>query len=151
MDNHLDKIINNLVWLKPILFKTLLNPQLVSPGITPGLFFILTILKNEQVISMSEIGKKLMIPKPNVTIFVDKLIELKYVERNKVQKDRRMIVIKLTKKGNDFINKTNKDLKKLMQKKLNILSNEDIILLSQSLEQTKNIILKYQLQFEQKI
>jgi len=47
---------------------------------------------------MSEIGKHLGIPKPNVTALIDKLIDEKLSERLPDKTDRRIIKIKLRRK-----------------------------------------------------
>ena len=57
---------------------------------------------------MTEIGEKLFISKPNVTTLIDKLIEKGLTERLSDKQDRRIIKIKVTKKGLAFVEKNKK-------------------------------------------
>ena len=93
----------------------------------------------DKQIKMSELSKRLEMPKPNVTKLIDKLIELKFVIRINDENDRRVIFIKLTKDGRDFLiefrNEFKIQLKEIMKKlnKSNISLIKEIIILSKKL------------------
>ena len=84
---------------------------------------------------MSEIGRKLVMPKPHVTGLVDKLIFEGFVERVSDLSDRRIINIKITQKGikylQDIRNHMSEDLRgrlsDLDEKKLESLSERHLI------------------------
>jgi DNA-binding MarR family transcriptional regulator len=64
---------------------------------------ILMILFRTKDLTMTVLGKLLMISKPNATTLVDDLVELKLVERISDSKDRRLVYIQLTQPGLEFI------------------------------------------------
>jgi DNA-binding MarR family transcriptional regulator len=80
--------------------------RLVEPHIR-----IMMILKKEKTISMTCLGKFLMISKPNTTTLVDNLVEIDLVERISDPKDRRTVQIQLTTKGNEFIDSYKKRIR----------------------------------------
>ncbi len=54
-------------------------------------------------LSMSELGNKLQVTKQNITVLVDKLERLGFVERVSSEKDRRVFLIKLNEKGKEYV------------------------------------------------
>jgi DNA-binding MarR family transcriptional regulator len=89
---------------------------------------------------MSNIGKEIYMPKPNVTALIDKLISQNLVERIPDSKDRRIINIKLTKKGL----KTKKEIENIFKEQVSFLTDKEINELSNSLTKARNIIAKIQ-------
>lgn len=99
----IDKIIENLIRIHPLLTKNLNRSIRSKTNLNPGSLFILGVLNRNEMLSMSEIGCKLSMPRPHVTAQVDKLIAEGMVERLFDPNDRRIINIKMTEKGkNDF-------------------------------------------------
>ena len=139
---HLDTIIDNIFSVNPILFKSLVKIKPKKPHLTPGSHFLLMTLRNNGKLSMSEIGKLLSMPKPNVTALVDKLIIDKLIERLPDKEDRRIINIQLTKKGNKLIEAKKKSIHEHIKQKLMILSEKELLQLSTSLQNVKNILSK---------
>lgn len=70
--------------------------------LNPSHFHILFTLEEMGKITVTEIGKTLMISKTNVTPLVQKLIDKKYVQRTYDQGDRRFIYISLTAEEKNF-------------------------------------------------
>ncbi|SQC01138.1 MarR family winged helix-turn-helix transcriptional regulator [Clostridium tetanomorphum] len=66
---------------------------------------VLGVLYEEESLPISEIGKKLEISKPQMTVIIDKLIKQDLVERIPDKKDRRVININLTTKGKNIYTK----------------------------------------------
>jgi DNA-binding MarR family transcriptional regulator len=126
-----DKIIENLIYLHPLISKSLTRSIRAKTNLNPGSLYILGMLSKYEMLSMSEIGCKLSMPKPHVTAQVDKLIAEEMVERLFDSHDRRIINIRLTEKGKeDFIaikQEVSQDMRerieKLDKQKLNTLSN----------------------------
>ncbi len=93
---------------------------------------------------MSEIGKNLLIPKPHVTVLVDKLIEEKYVERHDDPNDRRRINIGLTEKGLKNFEKIKQTVSASLKEKLLSLNDkqlQQLAVCSQNLRETMSHIL----------
>ncbi|MEI6554123.1 MAG: MarR family transcriptional regulator [Paludibacter sp.] len=100
----IDRIIENLIYLHPLLSKSLTRSIRSKTNLNPGSLYILGMLSKHEILSMSEIGCKLSMPKPHVTGQVDKLIAEEMVERLFDPNDRRIVNIRMTDKGKeDFI------------------------------------------------
>ena len=95
----IDRIIENLIYLHPLLSKSLTRSIRAKTNLNPGSLYILGMLSKNEILSMSEIGCKLSMPKPHVTGQVDKLIAEEMVERIFDPNDRRIVNIRMTEKG----------------------------------------------------
>ncbi|HBQ63354.1 MAG TPA: hypothetical protein DD727_00185, partial [Clostridiales bacterium] len=73
------------------------------PAINPTHYQILITLKNEGMLSVSDIGRRLMISKPNMTPLIDKLLSFGFVNRVPDVKDRRIVNISLTDEGRSYL------------------------------------------------
>eukprot|EP00825_Cyclidium_porcatum_P014125 TRINITY_DN1753_c0_g1_i3.p1 TRINITY_DN1753_c0_g1~~TRINITY_DN1753_c0_g1_i3.p1 ORF type:complete len:141 (-),score=20.96 TRINITY_DN1753_c0_g1_i3:12-434(-) len=90
---------------------------------------------------MSDIGKCLSMPKPHVTVIVDKLIEEDLVERQSDPNDRRIVNILLTQKGVDEFDSIKKDLSENLKIKLSKLSDQEQDILAIASQQMKEILI----------
>lgn len=136
-----DSIADNLISIHPLLFKSISKPLRNQTSITPGGMFVLGSLKRHGTQSMSEIGKCLSMPKPHVTVIVDKLIEEGYVERQSDPKDRRVVNIMLTKKGLADFESIKLAISENLKVKLSLLSDEELEVLSIASQQVKEILI----------
>ena len=139
---HLDTIIDNIFSVNPIKFKSLVKFKYKKTHLTLGSHLLLMTLRKNGMLSMTEIGKLLSMPKPNVTALVDKLIMDKLIERLPDKQDRRIIHIQLTKTGNKFIETMKDSLRNNMKEKLLVLSDKELLQLSASLQNVKKILSK---------
>jgi DNA-binding MarR family transcriptional regulator len=136
----IDKIIENIITLHPLLSKSLTRSIKAKTNLNPGSLFILGMLSKYEILSMSEIGCKLSIPKPHVTAQVDKLIAEKMVERLFDPTDRRIINIKLTEKGKkDFI-VIKQEVSIDMRTRIETLDEQKLKALSESTQIAKDIL-----------
>ena len=62
-----DSIIDDLISIHPLLSKNLSSSIRNKTNLNPGSLFILAVLTRYEILSMSEIGCKLSMPKPHVT------------------------------------------------------------------------------------
>jgi DNA-binding MarR family transcriptional regulator len=138
---NVDVIAENLMSIHPLLYKSLTRPAKTKTCITPGGMFVLGSLKRHQTLSMSDIGKCLSMPKPHVTVIVDKLIEEGYVERSNDVNDRRIINISLTEKGATDFEELKSAISENLKEKLLLLSSEEIAQLSVASKQVKDILI----------
>ena len=144
MDSNLELIIENILLLKPLLFNRLINREVTSSVIPQGSHSVLAILEKKHSASMSEIGKELFMPKPNATALVDKLVDVRMVERISDSSDRRIVRIKITEFGKESIDKARILLVENIKSKLKLLSENDLDRLSDSLKVVKEVIQKIQ-------
>ncbi|MGD0709695.1 MAG: MarR family transcriptional regulator [Bacteroidales bacterium] len=138
----LSEFADDIVSIKPFFYKSFGRPGYLSSNITPGAYYVLHLLAREGELSMTEIGERLFISKPNVTTLIDKLIENGFTERLPDKQDRRIIKIRVTKKGMSLIEKSKKSFCDQVKKKLLTLSQEELNRLFASFQTIKEILYK---------
>ncbi len=138
----LSMITDDIISSKPLFHKAFGRPFFPSSNITPGAYYVLLQLSGEGELSMSEIGERLSISKPNVTTLIDKLIEEGLTERLADKQDRRIVKIKLTKKGSAFVEKNKKIYRDQINEKLLTLSEKELEKFVASLHNIKAILTK---------
>jgi DNA-binding MarR family transcriptional regulator len=85
---------------------------------------------------MNEIGKFAGLEKGSFTSATDHLVEIGYIRRDRVAKDRRVVNLSLTEKGMEVTEKIKKEFEKQIQSKLNLLNMEELEEFLYSLEVT---------------
>jgi DNA-binding MarR family transcriptional regulator len=138
--SKIDSIIESIFSIKPILSKNLVYPVRQKLMISTGTHYVLATLEKEGPLTMTDISRKLIIPKPNVTPLVDKLIELGYVERLADEHDRRIVKVKITEKGIEVIEELRSQVSEHIKQKLSIFNDEELGELCSALK-TVNLIL----------
>lgn len=137
----IDLIADNLISIHPLLYKSISKPLKHQSSITPGGMFILGSLKRHGTQSMSDIGKCLSMPKPHVTVLVDKLIDEGLVERQSDPNDRRIVNILLTEKGLSAFENIKKEISENLKIKLLKLSEEEQNVLADASQKVKEILI----------
>jgi DNA-binding MarR family transcriptional regulator len=141
INSKIEIIADNLLSIHPLLYKSISKPLRHQSSITPGGMFVLGSLKRLGTQSMSEIGKCLSMPKPHVTVIVDKLIDECYVERQSDPKDRRIVNILLTEKGLADFESIKLAVSENLKIKLSELTNEQQEILVTSSQQVREILI----------
>jgi DNA-binding MarR family transcriptional regulator len=141
IQTNIDCVVENLMHLQPLLYKNILKPTRNSNPMAPGAVFVLWVLKKFTILSMSEIGRKLNMPKPHVTIIIDKLIAEDLVERINDPHDRRIVNIQITEKGLETLLEIKKDTSEDLRNKLLLLDEEKLEILSTASQQVKDILM----------
>jgi DNA-binding MarR family transcriptional regulator len=139
--SKIDIIADNLMSIHPLLFKSLSKPLRTMTPITPGGMFVLGSLKRHGILSMSDIGRCLSMPKPHVTVIVDKLIEEEYVERQNDPKDRRIVNVLITEKGLKDFEQLKLVISENLKEKLLTLNEEEQEQLAISSKNVKDILI----------
>jgi DNA-binding MarR family transcriptional regulator len=145
--NQLDQLVDNITTIVPVIFKKihkLKSSIIVDKNVSYVQVRILFALNKEKQISMSALGKKLEMQKPNVTSFVDKLIEEGLVERIYQEDDRRVIMISLTDKGTDYIENYLQYTKGIIRDRIGQLEDKDLEILQNILKDVKYLITKFE-------
>jgi DNA-binding MarR family transcriptional regulator len=141
-EKKLASLVGNIISIKPMFYKSLGKPVPLNPDITPGVYYAMLYLKKKEALSMSDLGKMLYISKPNVTTLINKLIAKGLVVRFSDKEDRRIILIRLSSKGIQFIEKNNKLYLEQVKKQLMSLSEKELEIFSVSLQNVKDILSK---------
>lgn len=144
---NLESIVENFLFIWPQIKKNLIQPELLPENqeLSKSHFPMLFSLNRDGVQTMSELGKKLFISKPHMTILVDKLIQQDLVLRGNDPHDRRIITIGLTEVGNKLVKELLATIRNNMTEKLSVLEEDDLQELYKSLENVKEIITKLNL------
>lgn len=119
------------------------DEQLNTTGLVRTHFGILHELADGKERSMSDLSKILLVTKPNITVLIDKLVKLDYVERVNSSNDRRVSLIRLTDAGQRLINKTAETLINSSSEILKTLDNEDRELIEQTTQAMKKLLTKF--------
>jgi DNA-binding MarR family transcriptional regulator len=101
---------------------------------------LLSVLLRNGPTKMSDIGRILKVTKPNVTFLVDKLEEQELILRKHDENDRRIIKICLTESGRKAIEEQKSELQKRIIKKFDLLTEQDLLALKNSLASMHDII-----------
>ena len=106
MHNSLREFGREIAHLMPKFIREVLKRQakaLAQEDITISQMIILSLLKEKKAIMMSEIAKTLSVTTAAATGLVDRMVKSKLVKRSPCKKDRRVINIELTPKGEKAI------------------------------------------------
>ncbi len=144
--SEIDGIIDTLIGLIPSFQKMIkqVNGEILQNSEISGVHMtILFILNHEGQLNMSALGKKIMAPRPNVTVFVEKLIELGLVERVYSEEDRRIVSVRLTDTGRECIKTHIGEMKEYFSMMLRQYDEKDLQLLKSSLAGADYFVEKY--------
>jgi len=136
----LDDIVNDLLSITPLIRRTIQRKlvrtafaQIEADMSLPHMEIIKT-LRDYGTMHIAEIGEKLLIPKPQMTHLIDKLVSLEIIVRQADTSDRRTTNISLTEKGERIIEEFDTVVRDSIQDKLSGLTDEDLKELSVSLQ-----------------
>ncbi|MDY6864125.1 MAG: MarR family transcriptional regulator [Thermodesulfobacteriota bacterium] len=95
------------VWIRLLRANNLLageiRKKIGSKGVTLPQLYVLATLMVLGDLTLGELGKQILVSKGNITPIVDNLEKYGYVVRDRDPKDRRIIWVRLTNKGDDLI------------------------------------------------
>ncbi|MDD5005602.1 MAG: MarR family transcriptional regulator [Candidatus Omnitrophica bacterium] len=124
----LSEFTDRLTEIMPVLMKEFMRrhaDELFKTNITPAQFLILNFLHHSDESRMTELAKFMKVSTAAMTGIVNRLVRDGYVVRNYQPDDRRVINIKLTKKGNNLINKANQQRRDMVINVFGKVSDED--------------------------
>lgn len=151
-NNPVDALAENLITFLPMMLKKVIRLDTVYTKNLPytepikilplNQLMVLGILHEEGGLPISKLCKKLTISSPQMTIVIDKLVDLNLVYRVHNEQDRRTININITEKGEEYSLEILEIAKENLKNKLINLSSEDLLILLNSIEVTKSILKK---------
>lgn len=137
------KDISALFEIFPICQKLLLNSfDLHDIHFTKTQIYILLTLSAKKNLNMSEVAAYIASSKEQATRAVAPLVKQGYVERYHNESNRKKVFIRLTKQGNDFVQKEKIRVKSHLASQFNALSLEDREIFRQSIENTLRVLRK---------
>lgn len=136
-----EKLAENIQTFVPLMFRKIMKvfPTFEISKQQIGLLFH---VKHDNKKPMNFYSDKMMIPRSNLTVISDKLIEEGYIQRLYDPSDRRVVILEITSKGEECLNGYKEKVKKEMIKRLDVLNDEDIKRLNVLLEEMKTIFNK---------
>jgi DNA-binding MarR family transcriptional regulator len=143
-DSELDHIVDNILDVAPLFRRSFRNIDYdrVAEGISHSHIMVMRMLEEHERLSVSAIGDKQFISRPQMTHIVDKLVGLGMVERTVDEDDRRVINVVLTDKGRNVIKQCDAIVKRSIMERLSALDDRDIEELSTILSKLAEIGLK---------
>jgi DNA-binding MarR family transcriptional regulator len=144
---EMDRLIDSLLIYMPMFYKKLTSSKetdIKKSGYkkrTADQYQILGLLEHYKYLSISEIGKKLLLSRPNMTAHLDKLVSEGLVQRIPDDTDRRVINIGITQEGLDYIKESRTWVNNNIRDTLKVLNNEELVKMYSCIETIKSKIL----------
>ena len=139
-NNTIESILENLFHVLPMIHKKLLGMNL--GGVTGELsrlhLAIMGMLREEEM-AISEVARRLVIPKSQMTHLIDQLVDLDIVVRHPDASDRRVTNTSLTGHGKEVLEECRGMVKNIIREKLSRLTPAELTEMAAALEKLKNI------------
>lgn len=119
-----------------------LGPHLISRaqlGLTPGQVFMLFLIRKESGCSVSKLAEKMEVAPSAITVMLDRLESHGYVSRTRDKADRRVVVIGLTKAGEEKLDFVMDIRKKIMLHCFTQMDEKELDSFIESLEKLSSI------------
>lgn len=139
------ELFDDIFSVMPVFNKIILSVGdeiLKNSGIATAHIKVMYVVKKYKKINVTELGKILSSPKPNITAWTNKLVQMDLVKRVFDENDRRIIYIQLTEKGEEFMEFCKKALVEDFEQKLWKLSDEDLRLFKDTLGNMRKLVNK---------
>ncbi len=127
--SHLLEYASQLESMIPVFIRVgrnLETKRLSRYSLTLPQFFALAVLENNGPCKMKELGLELGLSLGTVTGIVDRLIREGLVERYTDQRDRRVVRVKLSSKGEEILRKIHEDRKRALAERISGLSDSEL-------------------------
>jgi DNA-binding MarR family transcriptional regulator len=137
----IEQIVDDLFEILPVIRKKLIN--ILDEGskgeISHYHFIILNMIGRSDALSVSEIGQRISVSRPQMTAMIDKLVSLELVTRLTDSGDRRIIRISITPAGRTLLSRARKRIKMHLVKKLGLLDEKDLAIFAAAINNFKVI------------
>lgn len=136
-----ENLAESLMTFVPSMFKKMMK-DLPDFELSRQQFILLMHINKDNGKSMSYYSDKLMLSKPNLTVMADKLIAQGFIERVYDTEDRRVIILKTTKIGEEYLQDHKEKFKQKVLKRLESLNDDDIRRLHELFKEIESIFNK---------
>jgi DNA-binding MarR family transcriptional regulator len=128
LNNSLEEVVDKLLLLLPTMEKRLIRPlELeIKPSLSLLQYNALFMMKNNEILTMSELSNKMLISKQQLTPMIDKLIDNGLVERMINSKDRRIINVKLSEGGDKFLRDAKSEMTIKLKKRMAVFNKNEM-------------------------
>jgi len=115
----------------------LLNQQLIKSGLTFPQYRVIRTLGKFGAMPMNKLGEHMLVTPPNITGIIDRLEARGYIERKESGTDRRIAIMRLTRKGQILHRQTSVRHRKLVSRIMKIMGREELTRLTSLLQRIK--------------
>ena len=142
----LERVAIDLLSIPPLIFRqirrNLIKTTLagIDAGITPHHFEIIRLLEKEGKLHVAEIGDRLQIARAQMTKLIDKLVDLKLVERRTDVADRGTATITLSTHGKAVLEEHKTSIMNAIRENMKQLSDEYLKDLSDTLRKLQDTL-----------
>ena len=105
-------------------------------------FYTLMALAGQKSLTMGQVAENMVVSREQATRIVAPLVEEGYVERCSDDSNRKLVLVHLTKKGRDFINREKDYVRKQLENRFENLSQEEMERFLKSVSDLKEILEK---------
>lgn len=118
------------------------EPLFREQGLCGAHYNVLRILSGEKSggvdgLPALEVRDRLITPVPDITRLVDKLVRQKLVRRERTEKDRRVVLLKITDRGQKLVDRLLAPMRAVHVRQLGHLSRADLATLTRLLEKAR--------------
>ena len=140
-DSDLELIVENILNVFPLFRRSFRNIDLdrVAEGLSHPHIMVMRMLEDHERQSVSAIGDRQFISRPQMTHIVDKLVRLGMVERTIDEDDRRVINLVLTDTGRRIMRQCDAIIRHSIKQSLSALDDKDIEEMSAALSKLAEI------------
>ena len=140
MNEQIIHITDNLFEVLPLIHRKLLRfgPDEIKNVSRPQLA-VMRVLQQTGPVPISEVARRLLITRPQMTALADQLIGQGLADRASDKVDRRVTNIKLTPKGRRVLREARDQVRQQINERLSVLDEADLAELSRLLESLKKI------------
>jgi MarR family transcriptional regulator, organic hydroperoxide resistance regulator len=106
-----------------------LGPEIsdhLEEGLTGDQFFILQIIEKKGRVISSELAEEFRVKPSAITAMIDRMIKNDFVTRERDEKDRRVVYIKMTEKGKQSFEKSEKKRIEIIERYMSQLEREEL-------------------------
>jgi DNA-binding MarR family transcriptional regulator len=141
-DTDIDRILESLRAVLPFFHRKLLKMNLggVGGNLTRLHLGIMGMLREEGGLTLSELARLSVVPKPQMTHLIDQLVALGVVERRANAADRRVVNIGLTDHGRILAEDVKQKVHESIRADLAGLSPDELAGMAEALETLKRIV-----------
>jgi len=115
----------------------LLGQELAETGLTSPQYRVIRVLGRSGAMAMNKIGEHMLVTPANITGLVDRLQGRGYVERTEAGTDRRVVTIRLTRKGELSYRRASVQHTRLISKVMGVLNGKELLNLTVQLQKVK--------------
>jgi DNA-binding MarR family transcriptional regulator len=147
MTGSLNSICDDLLATLPLILRIFRKkisklPVVFREDISPLHFETMKTLEKEGTLRISEVASRLMIPRPQMTHLIDRLVDLNLVERQMEAADRRTINVTITDKARTMLKEMDSVVKSNIRDALSSLTDEEMQELLASVKKLREIFSK---------